>query len=103
MRRRGAERGLTLIELAVTVGIVAILAAIAVPSLTWMIGRARAGEAVDSLSSIHDLEMAYHFENHAYGSLAQIGYVPEGENRYAYCVGKPNAAGACVSSATDEF
>src|SRR5438270_11640955 len=103
MRTRHAESGLTMIELAVTVAIVAILAAIAVPSLTWAIGRARSNEAVDSLSSIYQLESTYHFENRTYGSLTQVGYVPEGENRYAFCVGNPKTSGNCVASATDEF
>ena len=102
-RKRRVDRGLTLVEVGIAVAIVAILAAIAVPSFSWMIGRARANEAVDGLSSIYSLEQAYHFENKTYGNLVEIGYVPEGENRYAYCAGTYQHATNCVTSATDSF
>lgn len=71
--------------------------------MTWVVGRARASEAIDALDQIYALEQAYHFENKTFGNLTAIGYVPEGTNRYAYCVGNYQFASNCIYSATDTF
>ena len=62
-------QGFTLIELMITVAIIGILSAIALPAYTDYILRARLVEAAANLSSIRvKLEQVYQ-DNHSYGAL----------------------------------
>lgn len=80
------QRGFTLIELLITVAIVGILAAIAIPTWGSMVSKARQTEAKMGLAAIHALETAYHGTANRYGSLTEIGFVSEGEGRYGYLI-----------------
>ena len=103
IRRIRSTAGFTIVELLVSVAIVGILAAVAVPALGNALAKSKQNEARSNLSSIYDLEKAYHNEFKTYATLLRIGFVPEGANRYSYCAGDPSVAGACVQSATDQF
>src|SRR5437763_9114219 len=64
------ERGFTLIEVMVTMAIVAILAAIAVPAYSEYVRRARITEAVSQLADMHVKMERYFQDNRSYAPLA---------------------------------
>jgi len=75
-----------MIEVVIAVAIVTLLAAIAIPGYRTFLAKSRQAEAKDGLESLYILEKAYHGEKLTYGTLADIGFVPEGAGRYTYCV-----------------
>jgi type IV pilus assembly protein PilE len=68
--RRSASRGFTLIELMITVAVVAILTAIAFPSYTAYIQRGRISEAVSSLATTRVRLEQFYQDNRNYGATA---------------------------------
>lgn len=61
-----ASRGFTLIELLIVVGIIAILAAIAIPNLLEAQTRAKISRAKNDLRTLATALEAFHVENHTY-------------------------------------
>ncbi|MEP9321028.1 type IV pilin protein [Pseudomonas sp. LABIM340] len=70
MNQRRRERGFTLIELMVTVAIVAILAAVAFPSYQRYVLRSHRVEAQAVLSEAAARQERYYSQNNAYASTA---------------------------------
>lgn len=68
-------RGFTLIELMITVGIVAILAAIAIPSYTDYVRRSRITEAFAALSGMRVKLEQYFQDNRTYGGACAAGTI----------------------------
>ncbi len=68
MRRRRA--GFTLIEAMITVAVIAILAAVALPSYTDYLRRGRIPEAMTQLSNLRVVMEQYYQDNRSYGSTA---------------------------------
>ena len=68
------SRGFTLIELMVTVAIIAILAAIAIPSYQQYVMKSRRTAAKTALLDLASREEKYYATNNAYTSLANLGY-----------------------------
>lgn len=66
------QAGFTLIELMVVLAIVAILAAIAIPSFNNQLKRSRRAEAMKSLSDLQLREERYRASNTTYGAFADI-------------------------------
>ena len=87
---RKSQAGFTFIELMIVVGIIGILAAIAVPSYLRFQARAKQSEAKTNLGAIFKAQRAYFAEKSIYGSFADIGFAPEGQNRYTYASGLDN-------------
>ncbi len=69
-RRRRLTRGFTLIELMVTVAIVAILSSVAIPSYTDYLRRGKLPEAFSSLSDYRVKMEQYYQDNRNYGTAA---------------------------------
>ncbi len=71
-----SERGFSLIELLVVVGILMIISAIAIPGLRKARNNANSGSAIQSLRTLTTAEHLYERRFHQYATLAQL--VPEG-------------------------
>lgn len=63
---RRSEKGFTLVELMIVVVIIGILASIAIPKFSSMIGKAKTTEAKQILNQIVTLETSYYYQNSAY-------------------------------------
>ena len=61
-----SEKGFTLVELMIVVVIIGILASIAIPKFSALIGKTKVTEAKTLLRSIISLEQAYYMANSAY-------------------------------------
>ena len=63
---RRNEKGFTLVELMIVVVIIGILASIAIPKFSSMIGKAKTTEAKQILNQIVNLEVANYYKTSAY-------------------------------------
>lgn len=82
-----SQKGFTLIELMIVVGIVGILVAIAAPNFSRYQSKARQSEAKIALAAIYGAEKSFYSEYAAYaGTMEVIGYQPDGQRRF-YAVG----------------
>lgn len=79
----GNQKGFSLIELMVVVGIIGILAAIAVPNFQRFQAKARQSEAKANLAGLYTAEKGFFAEwNRYFADFRHIGYAPEGTLRY---------------------
>jgi type IV pilus assembly protein PilE len=72
-RRARRHRGFTLVESMVAVGIAAVLASIAYPSLEGHVLRARRTDAMVALMQAQLAQERYRSNNNSYGNLAETG------------------------------
>lgn len=87
MKSKLGQKGFTLIELMIVVGIIGILVAIAAPNFSRYQSKARQSEAKIALAAVYGSEKAFYSEYAAYvASMDAIGYSPEGARRF-YSVG----------------
>jgi len=102
---RTRAAGFTLIELMITVAIVGILAAVALPSYKNYIKRGQQPEAFNALSDYRTKMEQYYQDNHNYGDTTGTtcatgtaystwnGFTPNGAKYFSY---------ACVTSSTGQ-
>ena len=121
--RSNSEAGFTLVELMIVVGIIGLLAAIAVPNFISYQARSRRSEAYVNLAAVGRLQTTYHAERgdyfeagtwpdfSSYGGLsarkmdwdtaseaayADLGWRPEGRVYYAYDTNTGATACTCT-------
>ncbi len=93
----GSQSGFTLIELMIVVGIIGILAAIAIPNFQTHMAKSRQSEAKIALAAIYGGEKSFYSEYASYaGSMDAIGYAPEGARRF-YATGFASAHSGTIS------
>ncbi|GAA4873986.1 type IV pilin protein [Ferrimonas pelagia] len=73
MRPTAATSGFTLIEVMITVAIIAILAGIAYPSYQDQVRSSRRVAAMETLIKMQLAQEEYHLENGQYGSATDLG------------------------------
>lgn len=71
------RRGFTLIEVLITLVIVAVLAAIAYPLYNSFTSRAQRSAGTSELARIAQLQEGYFFENRAFGDLTDLGFAAD--------------------------
>jgi len=67
------KKGFTLVEIIIVVGLVLVLASLAIPNLLRARLQANEANAQATLKSIASAEIAYHDSNFVYGTLSNLG------------------------------
>ena len=97
------QRGFTLIELMITVAVVAILAAIALPSYQEQVRKSRRSEAISTLGELQLRQERWRANHPGYGTLAQItgsSSFNDAQPHYTFAVGDNPTATSYTLTAT---
>lgn len=76
IRRVRSQRGFTLMELMISVGIIGVMATIAVPNFLSYQARSRRSEAYTNLAGLARSQKAYQAENDAFVDTLEVGAEP---------------------------
>jgi len=105
LKYKPGAHGFTLIELLITVVILSILAAIAIPAYSRYAYRARRADGQQLLQSIAMAQERYYATHNQYGSLADIGFTTSNsvtsQNGY-YIADIPASTGTSTQTFTAE-
>lgn len=99
---RQDQDGFTLIELMITVAIIGVLAAIAIPNFLSYQARARQSEARAVLSGIYLSEQTYFVANNRFGSMRELAFTYAGAsgNSSRYTFRSPPSGGSGPTTGT---
>jgi len=97
------KKGFTLVELLIVLGIIAILAALAVPSFRDSLRKSRRSDAINTIMDIQLAQERYRANHPIYGTNVQLGFTnpqisPDGH--YSVVVSLPLLAAAKATSYT---
>ena len=104
MNRTLCKKGFTLVELMITVAILAVLAVIAIPMYQNYINRAKQSDAIIGLKAAQMAEAQYYSENNIYcGTIEMLPGFSDGtvNNAYRYKKGKDYTYTLSASATTD--
>jgi type IV pilus assembly protein PilE len=85
------ERGFTLVELMIAVGVIGILTALALPSFFESIRKSRRAEAVSRVAQVQQAQERWRANNNIYATLAQLS-IPATVTGGRYSVGVSNVS-----------
>ncbi len=71
--KKHGERGFSLVELMIVVGIIGVLATLALPRFKQFQAKAKMGEAKNILSHLYTLEQTYTLDNNQYLAMGSMG------------------------------
>jgi type IV pilus assembly protein PilE len=95
-----AQKGFTLIEMMITVVVIGILAAIAIPGYQDYVRKARRSDAFDSLLYIQNQQEKWRANHSTYGTLANIGVTsPSLEGYYTLSISGNTAVAYTATAA----
>ncbi|SMF54693.1 type IV pilin protein [Pseudobacteriovorax antillogorgiicola] len=75
---KGQQEGFSLVELMIVVGIIGILATLAMPRFRQFQAKAKMGEAKNNLTHIYTLEQSYQLDNNTFIDFARYGRQADG-------------------------
>lgn len=98
-----ADEGFSLIELLVTVVIIGILAAIALPSMLSQADKARVAEGKSNIGAINNAQAVYRTEHQAFAtSLDDLHTGIQNTANYSYALGATDPTKESIANATPE-
>lgn len=71
--KKSSEKGFSLVELMIVVGIISVLATLALPRFKQFQAKAKMGEAKNILSHIYTLEQSFALDNNKFLSFTPVG------------------------------
>ena len=91
------NKGFSLVELMVAVGIIGSMSAVAVPNYAKFKAKSLQATAQQNLSNVYTLQNLYFTEHDQYGSKGDIGFTPN-SGKYDYRVGTTNTPSTAIAS-----